>query len=128
MNQVVLDNISKTWGMEILFSHGCASIRAINSVLSNGYFLLLQDIPTVIEDNISQRFNISTVLRYFKDLRYGDLYMGICIHRSNRLIQFYQVGVFYCSQPCLKYCKIMDYENTRQSKKINFISWYSDKH
>ena len=54
--------------------------------------------------------------------------MDICIHRSNRLIQFYHVGVFYCSQACLKYCKIMYYRNTRQSKNINFIWWYPDKH
>ena len=52
-------------------------------------------------------------------------------YSSNRLIQFYQVGVFYCSQACLKYFKIMDYINTRytrQSKKINLILLYPYKH
>ena len=50
---------------------------------------------------------------------------------SNRLIQLYQVDVLYCSQACLKYFNIMDYINTRhtrQSKKINFILLYPDKH
>ena len=52
----------------------------------------------------------------------------VCIHRSKRLIQFYQVGVYYCSQACLKYFKIIDYINSRQSKKINLILWYPDKY
>ena len=46
-----------------VFSCGYASIGAINSVLSSGYFLLLQDMPTVLQGNISLCFNISTVLR-----------------------------------------------------------------
>ena len=44
--------------------------------------------------------------------------MGMRIHKSDRLIQFYQVGVFYCCQA---------YRDARQSKKINFILWYPDK-
>ena len=61
---------------------------------------------------------------------YGDafLHIGICVNMSNRLIQFYQVGVFYSSHGWLKYFKIMDYGNMRQSKKINFILWYPDKY
>ena len=47
--------------------------------------------------------------------------------QSNRSMQFYQLGVFYYSQPYLKNCKIMDYRNTRKSQKINFILWYPDK-
>ena len=52
-------------------------------------------------------------------------------YRSNRLIQLYQVGVFYCSQTCLKYFKIRHYiksRHTRQIKKMNFILSYPDKH
>ena len=50
-------------------------------------------------------------------------WIWVCIHRSSvhRVIQFHQVGVFYCSQLCLKYFKIMDYKNTRQSKKISYF-------
>ena len=47
--------------------------------------------------------------------------------QSNRSMQFYQLGVFYYSQPYLKNCKIMDYRNTRKSQKINFILWYPGK-
>ena len=47
LNEVLLDNISKIWGMEMLFSYGYASVGATNSVLSSGYFLLLQDMPIV---------------------------------------------------------------------------------
>ena len=52
-------------------------------------------------------------------------------YRSDRLIQLYQVVLFYCSQTCLKYFKIMHYiksRHTRQIKKMNFILLYPDKH
>ena len=51
------------------------------------------------------------------------------IHRSkNGLIQFYQVGVFYCSQAYQKYYDLMGYSNTKESKRIKFILWFLDKH
>ena len=35
-------------------------------------------------------------------------------------IEFYQGGVFYCSQACVKYFKIMDYINTKHTYKTEF--------
>ena len=76
-------------------------------------------------------FQSALIFKVLQDIfeRHGmEMEVWRCIHRSNRLIQFYQVGVYYCSQACLKYFKVIDYINAKQSKKINFILWYPDKH
>ena len=67
----------------------------------------------------------------FQRLEVLRCYFAMDMHPQEQYIKFYQVGVLYCSQACLKNFEIMDYINTRhtrQSKKINFILLYPDKH
>ena len=61
---------------DVFFSYGYASIGAINSVLSRGYFLLLA--PTCLQ-YFMVIFHSALIFKpflrwYFKGLRYGDLY------------------------------------------------------
>ena len=50
------------------------------------------------------------ILKCFKMIfqRYGDaFFIWVCIHRSSKLIQFHEMGDFYCSKACLQYFKII---------------------
>ena len=44
--------------------------------------------------------------QYFKDLRYGDVFLYMGIYPLEQQIQFYEVGVLYYSKVCLQYFKV----------------------
>ena len=103
-----LQQLKKSFSHEVNFFH-------MNTVSS-----LRQSIP---KDNSSKIKCFKIIFQKLESWRS----LFVCAYASKRVIswfQFCQLGLFCCSQECLQYFKTVDYRNTRQSKKINFIFWY----